>query len=253
MKAFTRNYYDNSTNAGFQFTFYCDICNDGFKSSFIESSTYKKEKRMRGLSTGASILGNLIGGSARNIGYAAERSGSVLSEKFSNNSPEWHKEHEWAFDQAQNEAQQHFHRCHSCAKWVCESCFNEEEGLCVECAPRQDIYVAKARSDAMRRNIDEKAQTATVWKGELESKTTVCPQCGKPAGSGKFCNNCGAPMAMNKCPSCNAVNPQGTKFCRECGSRMGAPEPPKPKVCPNCGTTVEAGIKFCGNCGTKVL
>ena len=34
LKSFTRNYHDNSTEAGFQFTFYCDICNDGFKSSF---------------------------------------------------------------------------------------------------------------------------------------------------------------------------------------------------------------------------
>lgn len=40
-KSFTRNYQDNSTEAGFQFTFYCDICNDGYKSSFIESETYK--------------------------------------------------------------------------------------------------------------------------------------------------------------------------------------------------------------------
>ena len=27
LKSFTRNYEDNSTEAGFQFTFYCDICN----------------------------------------------------------------------------------------------------------------------------------------------------------------------------------------------------------------------------------
>lgn len=55
----------------------------------------------------------------------------------------------------------------------------------------EQIYVAKARAEAMRRNIDEAGQTATVWSGKLESKTTICPNCGKPAGSGKFCNNCG--------------------------------------------------------------
>lgn len=256
LKSFTRNYYDNSTEAGFQFTFYCDICNDGYKSSFMESSTYKQQKRMRGLSTGASILGSLIGGKASSIGWAAERGGNVLSERFNNQSPAWHKEHERAFELAQNEAQQHFHRCHSCQKWVCDADFNEEEGLCVACAPRQDVYVAKARSDAMKRNIDGKAETATAWKGELESKTTVCPTCGKPAGSGKFCNNCGASMAPNKCSACGASNPLSTKFCRECGARLGgAPVPaqPQPVVCPNCGNTVEAGIKFCGQCGTKVL
>ena len=33
LQSFTRNYEDNSTEAGFQFTFYCDICQDGFKAS----------------------------------------------------------------------------------------------------------------------------------------------------------------------------------------------------------------------------
>jgi hypothetical protein len=44
LQSFTRNYEDNSTDAGFQFTFYCDTCNDGYKSSFVESETYKKEE-----------------------------------------------------------------------------------------------------------------------------------------------------------------------------------------------------------------
>ncbi len=52
LKSFTRNYEDNSTEAGFQFTFYCDICSDGYKCSFIESQTYKKGKGLRGLAEG---------------------------------------------------------------------------------------------------------------------------------------------------------------------------------------------------------
>lgn len=39
LQSFTRNYEDNSTDAGFQFTFYCDICEDGYKSEFVESQT----------------------------------------------------------------------------------------------------------------------------------------------------------------------------------------------------------------------
>ena len=249
MKAFTRNYEDNSTDAGFQFTFYCDICNDGYKSRFIESTTYKKGKGIRGLAQGASILGGLIGGKLADIGYAADRSSYVLSERFEGMNPQWQKEHELAFDQAQDEAQQHFHRCHSCHLWVCDDDFNEDEGLCVECAPRQEIYVAKARADAMKRNIDEKAETDTVWSGKLESKTTVCPTCGKPAGTGKFCNNCGAPLALNKCPSCGKENAQGVRFCNHCGSPMAAAIA---KTCPNCGAEVPPGVAFCGQCGTKV-
>ena len=94
LKSFTRNYHDNSTEAGFQFTFHCDICNDGYKSSFIESSTYKKGNTLRSITRGAGILGNLIGGSAHNLGWSVERGGHVLSERFEGRSPEWQKEHE---------------------------------------------------------------------------------------------------------------------------------------------------------------
>lgn len=251
MKAFTRNYEDNSTSAGFQFTFYCDICNDGFKSSFIESTTYKKGKGLRGLSRGVGILGSFVGGRIGDLGWAAERGGDILSERFEDQSPEWQKEHEQAFIRSQNEAQAHFHRCHSCNRYVCDACFNEDEGLCTDCAPRQEIYVAKARAEAMRRNIDDASLTATVWKGNLESKVTVCPVCGKPAGNGKFCNNCGASMAMNVCPNCGAQNAPNVKFCGQCGTNLTAPAP-TPGKCPSCGAQNDPDTRFCGQCGTKL-
>jgi len=250
LKSFTRNYEDNSTEAGFQFTFYCDNCQDGYKSSFIESATYKKGKRTRGLAQGAGILGSLLGGRASSIGYSAERAGNVLSERFEDRSPEWQKEHEQAFERAQNEAKQHFHRCNSCFTYVCDACYNDEEGLCVKCAPNENILVAKTRADAMRRNIEEAGQTATVWKGEIESKTTICPVCGKPAGSGKFCNSCGAPMSMLECPRCGAKVSLGVKFCSECGTPISSPKPSG--KCPGCGAQNEPGTKFCGECGTKL-
>lgn len=249
LKAFTRNYEDNSTEAGFQFTFYCDNCHDGYKSSFIESATYKKKKGLRGLTQGANILGNLVGGKMSSFGYAAARSGDVLSERFNGMSPEWQKEHEHAFEISQNEAQQHFHRCHSCHTYVCDACHNEDEGLCVSCAPRQEIYVAKARADAMRRNIDDAGATATVWQGKIESKTTVCPSCGKPAGNGKFCNNCGANMELGICAQCGAKLAQGVRFCNNCGAPTAAPATGK---CPGCGQENPPGTKFCGGCGTKI-
>ena len=31
----------------------------------------------------------------------------------------------------------------------------------------------------------------------------ACPICGKPAGSGKFCNNSGAGMEMKSCHNCS--------------------------------------------------
>ncbi len=249
LKAFTRNYEDNSTEAGFQFTFYCDNCQDGYKSSFIESGTYKKGKGLRGLAQGASILGSLVGGKLSSVGWAAERGGNVLSERFEGRSPEWQKEHETAFERAQNEAQGHFHRCHSCHRYVCDACHNGDEGLCVSCAPRQDVFVAKARADAMRRNIEDAGSTATVWKGTIESKTIVCPKCGKPAGTGKFCNNCGASMALAVCPSCKKENAQGVRFCSFCGGSMTTSVSAE---CPGCGQENPPGTKFCGGCGAKL-
>jgi hypothetical protein len=251
LQAFTRNYKDNSTDAGFEFTFYCDVCNDGFRSSFIESETYKKKNGLRGLAQGASILGSLIGGKASNIGNAAQRGGDVLSQRFDGQSPEWQKEHEKAFERAQNEAKQHFHRCPSCHNYVCDQCWNEDEGLCVSCAPRQEIAVARARADAMRRNIDTAGQSATVWQGAIESKTTICPVCGKPAGSGKFCNNCGASMEMKTCPKCGAKNAQTVRFCNTCGANLAEAAAPSGK-CSACGFDNPPGTKFCGGCGTKL-
>ena len=249
LQSFTRNYEDNSTEAGFQFTFYCDVCRDGYKSSFVEAETYKKSRGLRSLTRGAGALGSLLGGALGSLGHSLERGGDILSERFEGMSPEWQKEHETAFERAKNEAQRHFHRCHSCHEWVCDACYNEDEMLCTNCAPRQEVAVAKARADAMRRNIDEAAESATVWKGTLESKTVVCPTCGKPAGTGKFCNNCGASLALAVCPACGEKNAQGVRFCNHCGASMSAPSA---KTCQSCGQVNPAGTKFCGGCGSKL-
>lgn len=251
LQAFTKNYHDNSTEAGYQFTYYCDVCQSGYKSSFIESDSYKKKSGLKGLAQGASIVGSLIGGRGSSLGYAASRGGDVLSEKFEERSPEWQKEHERAFINSQNEAKQHFHRCPSCNKYVCDQCWNEDEGLCVHCAPRQEVLVAKVRSDAMKRNIEEKGQSATVWQGEIESKTTICPNCGKPAGTGKFCNNCGGDLSLKECPKCGAKNSQAVRFCNNCGQNLEAPVTP-PGQCNACGFQNPPGTKFCGECGNKM-
>ena len=216
--SFTDNFADNSTEAGFQFTFYCDICREGYKTRFIESKTYKKRKFFKGLGSIAGAVAQVTG--KYNIGYGIERGTDVIGERFSGMSPEWHKEHETAFELTQNEAKEHFHRCPKCTRWVCDNCWNEQENLCVECAPREAIEVVAARAKKRAEDIAAKAAETQVFTGEIEAKQTICPVCGKPAGTGKFCVNCGAPLSMIICPKCGAKNPAGTRFCGECGTKL---------------------------------
>lgn len=218
LQPFTRNFADNSTEAGFQFTFFCDICNDGYKTKFVESKTYKKGGLLRGLGSAVSLGSSLVG--LHGVERAVERGADILTERFEGMSPQWHKEHEEAFGRAQNEAMGHFHRCPKCTRWVCENDWNEQEGLCIEDAPRVSVEVAAAKAEATKEQIWEKAAATQLFTGEIESKQTICPQCGKPAGEGKFCTNCGAPLAFIKCPKCGAQNPAGTNFCGECGTKL---------------------------------
>jgi class 3 adenylate cyclase/tetratricopeptide (TPR) repeat protein len=46
------------------------------------------------------------------------------------------------------------------------------------------------------------------------------------------------------CATCSTENPPDTKFCLNCGSRMG---------CPTCGAAIVPGAHFCGNCGTRLV
>ena len=155
LKSFTRNYEDNSTEAGFTFTFYCDTCSDGYKSSFIQSETYKKGKGIRNLTQGVSLLGRLAGGVIGDIGYSVEHGGNILSESFDGMSPEWQKEHEKAFERAKNEAQSHFHRCHGC---------HARQGRGLRSTGRA-IGARRGRGPRLGRRIDLLGMSAPLGRG----------------------------------------------------------------------------------------
>ncbi|MDD5317649.1 MAG: zinc ribbon domain-containing protein, partial [Candidatus ainarchaeum sp.] len=216
-QGFTKNFSDNSTAEGFQFTFNCVNCRDGYKTKFVASETAKKGKLLKTAGGLFGAVAQLAGKSS--IGYGVDRGVDAVSGRFTGMSPDWHKEHDAAFEKAQNEAKANFHKCPNCANWVCETCWNEQEGLCVKCAPRENVSIATTVAKAKRTQMEKKAAETKLFTGELESKVTECPACGKPAGKGKFCVNCGAPMGMVKCRKCGAKNPPGTKFCGECGEK----------------------------------
>ena len=48
-----------------------------------------------------------------------------------------------------------------------------------------------------------------------------------------------------RCTNCEAENPDGLKFCNQCGT-------PFASRCPRCGFANAAGAKFCGECGTPL-
>ncbi|HEY8632870.1 MAG TPA: zinc-ribbon domain-containing protein, partial [Candidatus Limnocylindrales bacterium] len=47
------------------------------------------------------------------------------------------------------------------------------------------------------------------------------------------------------CSNCQTENPAGTKFCKECGTRLGL-------ACTTCGNALLPDAKFCSECGTPV-
>lgn len=51
--------------------------------------------------------------------------------------------------------------------------------------------------------------------------------------------------ALHTCPECGFRNPDGVRFCQECGARLG------PAVCRKCGAELAPGTRFCGECGAR--
>jgi len=54
--------------------------------------------------------------------------------------------------------------------------------------------------------------------------------------------------AKGRCPSCNNKNPEGIKFCQECGTPLAVAGP---KRCASCQAELAPGIRFCGECGAR--
>lgn len=48
-----------------------------------------------------------------------------------------------------------------------------------------------------------------------------------------------------QCQQCQYENPQGMRFCGQCGEKL-------PEACPSCGAEVPSGFKFCGQCGASL-
>jgi hypothetical protein len=54
--------------------------------------------------------------------------------------------------------------------------------------------------------------------------------------------------AKGRCSDCGHKNPDGVKFCQECGNPLAAAGS---KHCTSCGAELVHGTRFCGACGAR--
>ena len=56
-------------------------------------------------------------------------------------------------------------------------------------------------------------------------------------------------LISRTCPNCETLNPEGVKFCQECGARLNLSSKIK---CVECGAEFPIGTRFCGECGRQL-
>lgn len=205
MVPFTSNYQDRSNDLGYQFEFHCERCGNGYASSFQSSPTNMGGRL-------AQTAGGLFGGILGNAGYAAGNLSDMMRGPA----------RDAALQRAVEEMRPFFMQCHRCGEWVCKQvCWNAEAGLCTNCAPKVTQELAAAQSEAQIEQMRDKVMQQNFTAG-MDVKTPVvarCPHCGAEGQGGKFCAECGQPMATaTTCSKCGAELKAGSKFCAECGT-----------------------------------
>jgi len=214
MVFFTDNYQDQSNREGYQFEFFCKRCGNGYSSSFQRSLMGFGGQMLR---MGGDLLGGTLGDKAQQIGWDSQY------QTDGTRSPARDK----ALAKAVDEMKPYFKQCNRCGQWVCgQVCWNNERGLCVQCAPKLDQEIAGMQASAQIQQLNEKIQQQD-WTGNVNYRdqgTAMCPSCGQTSGGGKFCQNCGATLAAAEqkkfCGNCGATL-TGAKFCGECGTPAG--------------------------------
>jgi hypothetical protein len=208
---YTDNYRDHSTEAGFQFEFFCERCGNGYKSGF--------KKNMLGIGTKLSRgIGGLLGsGRLSQLGYAGDEVKDLTESQAKDK----------ALREAVEECRPLFNQCHRCGQWVCkEICWNTEFNLCVMDAPKLEQEIGQMQSQARLGQVQQKVAQVD-WTADVnveQKQVALCPNCNaETSPSAKFCDNCGKPLTMPvACAKCGTESPRGTKFCPECGNTLTA-------------------------------
>jgi membrane protease subunit (stomatin/prohibitin family) len=204
---FTRNHTDHSTDKGYQFEFFCDRCGNGFMSEFKASATGFATSALR---AAGSMFGGILGQASAGS-YEIERAVRGPG-------------HDRAFRDAVDETKPNFRQCPKCSHWVCmNTCWNQNRGLCYECAPNVETELAAAQAQTTVEQIREKVRSVDMTRDiDITSEAAaLCPSCGARTQGAKFCPECGKPLRpKNECPRCGTKTEAGTRFCPECGNKM---------------------------------
>ncbi|HVL89469.1 MAG TPA: zinc ribbon domain-containing protein [Actinomycetota bacterium] len=205
---FTNNYSDHSTEAGYQFEFYCMRCGNGYKSGFNASALGIGNKVVRG-------LGGLLGGRLGGASYAGHELKDLTESQAKDK----------ALRKAVEEVSPLFNQCHRCGSWVCKDiCWNDEAQLCVNCAPKLEQEIAGMQQQRRLQQVSEKINESDYASDVNVERMQValCPHCGAEAQHGaKFCGECGQTLAVQvQCGRCGTTAAPGTKFCPECGNGL---------------------------------
>lgn len=205
---FTDNYSDLSNTNGYQFEFHCERCGNGYRSAFQRDSATTGRGLLRS-------LGDMVGGPLRDLGNAAD---DFMLNRGTNSTAK-----DRALAKAVREIAPNFTQCRGCGDWVChEVCWNEPVGQCVRCAPELNDELARLQADARREQARERLESTDLLRGTnvAERVVAACPSCGARTSGGKFCAECGSPLARTTtCTGCEAELPESARFCPECGTR----------------------------------
>lgn len=127
-----------------------------------------------------------------------------------------------------------------------------------------DVMLIKARSDVSELQSQETALYAQIGRQALAEGLTRYPELEnklhlvqqnlsdaqsklKSAQSEKEAKEAAERAEDEKltCSSCGNRNPDGVKFCQECGAKLGG------TLCKHCGVSLSPGTRYCGECGTR--
>lgn len=224
----TKRYVDRSKSTGFQFEFFCDRCDTGYKTPF----------RIHALGVVTSLWEATETKSEKE--KAKELDFNTLKKevsKFLFKGKAWIE----AYTEAMEEAQKYFKHCTHCSRWVCpKTCYNENAAMCLMCKPYTEKekaeLAAKEAAEAKRKQSFFRTEQAPAKQPEPKDTHVDCPHCGQRNPESVFCADCGGRIIQDVfCTGCGSKwsTRNKMKFCPRCGEEMvDLPPAPRAKVAP---------------------